>query len=241
MKNLYQEIPLLQQEVSTNSTANKMAKGPLSQPPIRKTVSFSEYDFEMQVTSLRDYTPMEIRSVWYTDKDYGVFALNELKEKMSSLDEQKKKHKRMLRIESVRRSVLKSQADQMLRKKMRDTNNEYSTWLAKYVKKYTEQSAIEARQRGMENDLEILKMKMQEMNSRSTRPAFRTKIDAVKASNKNSNNRNARWSSNPKDVAPGVIERSSSLRKLLRTDLCSEPKPPVIIQMRLDSPSHRTC
>jgi len=231
MKNLYQEIPLLQQEV--NSTTTKMAKGPLSPPPIRKTVSFSDYDFEMEVTSLRDYTPMEIRSVWYTDKEYGVFALNELKAKMSSLDEQQRKHKRMLRIDTVRRSVLKSQADKVLRKKMCDSNDEYCQWLAKYVKKYTEESAIEARQRGMENGIEILKMKMQEMNNRSLRPAFRS---TSVSSNKNSN-RNARWSSNPKDVAPGIIERSSSLRKLLRTDL---EQPPSVIQVRLDSSSQRT-
>lgn len=203
-----------------------MAKGPLSQPPIRKAVSFSEYDFEMEVSSYHEYTPIEVRSVWYSPKDYGVFALNERKEKMAlSLDQQKEKHKRMLRINNVRRSILKSQSDQMLRKKMYNTDYELSACrLAKCVKQHTEQSAIEARQRGMENDLEILKIKMQEMNSRITnRATFRTRIDAVKISNKNNwNNRNARWSSNPKDIAPGVIERSSSLRKLLRTDLRSE-------------------
>ena len=219
MKYLYQEIPLLESPTMAK-------KQPLSHS-IGRAVRFAECDSESEIPSHRDFTDIEHRSMWYTEDDYCIFALNEVRHKLTlPIDQQKEKHKQTMRIDNVRRSVLKSQSDLLLRQKMDNTDDEYSEWLAEFVRRHSEQSAIEARQRGMENDLEVLRIKMQEMTCKLTqRPAlFRTKIEAVKASNKTTNNKNARWGTLPKNIGPPCrVERSSSLGKSLRADLvCSD-------------------
>ncbi len=214
MKYLHQEIPLLLQ------SSSKMAKKQPLSYRTGKAVSFTNFDSESEIPSYRDLTELEHRSMWYTEDDYCIFALNEVRHKSTlPIDQQKEKQKQTLRIDNVRRSVLESQSD---------PDDEHSEWLANYVRRHSEQSAIEARQRGMENDLEVLRIKMQEMTSQLTKrrggPAiFRTKVEAVKASNKNSNNKNARWGTLSKNIAPPCrVERSSSLGKSLRADLCSD-------------------
>lgn len=239
MKNLYQELPLLQHasmskpamaeslssRSSSISSANTNANTSSSS---RKTVRFDYRHCQSRnVQSHRDYSPLEHRSVWYTPNEYGTFALNEVREKMSMpLDQRKEKHKRMLRIDNVRRTVLKSQSYQLLESRMPNTGNEYSEWLANYVQQHSEQSAAEARQRGIENDLELLDIKMQEMASRITkRQPISTKTQKnLQSTSKNSEmNKNERWSSNDlKDVAPTAIERSSTLRIELCKDFCHD-------------------
>eukprot|EP00531_Pseudo-nitzschia_arenysensis_P013327 CAMPEP_0116129012 /NCGR_PEP_ID=MMETSP0329-20121206/7699_1 /TAXON_ID=697910 /ORGANISM="Pseudo-nitzschia arenysensis, Strain B593" /LENGTH=202 /DNA_ID=CAMNT_0003623255 /DNA_START=112 /DNA_END=721 /DNA_ORIENTATION=+ len=136
------------------------------------------------------------------------------------LVQRKEKHKRMLRIDNVRRTVLKSQSYQLIESKLPNTGNEYTEWLATYVQRHSEQSAAEARQRGIENDLELLDIKMQEMASRITKRATIATKTQVELSKKTINN-NARWSSDDlKDVAPTSIERSCTLRIELCKDFC---------------------
>lgn len=140
MKDLYQEIPLLQ--------SPKMAKKQPLSFRIGKAVRFTDLDSESEIPSYRDFTDMEHRSMWYTEDEYCVFALNEVRHKLTlPIDQQKEKQKQTLRIDNVRRSVLESQSD---------PDDEHCEWLAQYVRRHSEQSAIEARQRGMENDLEVL-------------------------------------------------------------------------------------
>lgn len=218
MKNLYQELPLLQ-HASMSKTAMTES---FSSKSTRKTVRFSNSDSRSKkVPSHRDYSPLEHRSVWYTPTEYGVFALNEVRDKMTMpLVQRKEKHKRMLRIDNVRRTVLKSQSYQLIESKLPNTGNEYTEWLATYVQRHSEQSAAEARQRGIENDLELLDIKMQEMASRITKRATIATKTQVELSKKTINN-NARWSSDDlKDVAPTSIERSCTLRIELCKDFC---------------------
>eukprot|EP00533_Pseudo-nitzschia_delicatissima_P015690 CAMPEP_0197278480 /NCGR_PEP_ID=MMETSP1432-20130617/18730_1 /TAXON_ID=44447 /ORGANISM="Pseudo-nitzschia delicatissima, Strain UNC1205" /LENGTH=180 /DNA_ID=CAMNT_0042744875 /DNA_START=34 /DNA_END=576 /DNA_ORIENTATION=- len=140
------------------------------------------------------------------------------------LGERKEKHKKMLRIDNVRRTVLKSQSYQLLESKLPNTGNEYSEWLENYIQRHSNQSAAEARQRGIENDLELLDIKMQEMASRITKRRPKTPRSQVlkKAYNNDKNTKNARWATNDtnslRDVAPCAIERSSGLR----IDLCND-------------------
>ncbi len=232
MKNLYQELPLLQ-----HASIRKTAMTETFSSKSRKTVRFSESDSRSRnIPSHRDYSPLEHRSVWYTPTEYGVFALNEVREKMTMpLVQRKEKHKRMLRIDNVRRTVLKSQSYQFLESKLPTTGNEYTEWLANYVHEHSEQSAAEARQRGIENDLELLDIKMQEMASRiTTKRAPNTTSSATSSItrrkhqeelktnlSKNSVNKNARWSNDDlRDVAPTIIERGYNLRIELCKDFC---------------------
>lgn len=191
-----------------------------------KAVRFDAYDSESQIPSHRDYTNAEHRSMWCTEDDYCIFALNELRHEMTlSFEQQKQRHQKTQRIDNVRRNVVKS------------------AWVTDFVHRQSEKAAIEARQRGMENELEVLKIKMEEMTTKLTqRPAlFRTKVEAVKTSNRNSSNsKSARWAALKKDIAPGAIERQtsvtaadkdaapmaierqSSIRKLLCADILPE-------------------
>jgi len=218
MKNLYQELPLLQH----SSMHKKAMTDSFSSKSTRKTVRFSKSNSRSRkVPSHRDYSPLEHRSVWYTPTEYGAFALNEVREKMAMpLDERKEKHKRMLRIDNVRRTVLKSQSYQLIESKLPDdTGDEYTEWLATYVQRHSEQSAAEARQRGIENDLELLDIKMEEMASRITKRATTTTKSPVVQLSKKTINKNARWSNDDlRDVAPTSIERSYNLR----IELCND-------------------
>ncbi len=223
MKNLYQELPLLQQ-----ASMSKPEMTESFSPRSGKTVRFKDGDSESRnIPSYRDYTPLELRSMWYTPTEYGKFALNEVREKMTlPLDERKEKHKRMLRIDNVRRTVLKSQSYQLLESKLPNSSTEYSQWMENYVQRHSNQSAAEARQRGIENDLELLDIKMKEMASRITkRPPMSPKTKATKKTS-NKNAKNARWATNdaksPRDVAPCAIERSSGLRIDLCNDFCND-------------------
>lgn len=198
---------------------------------IEKKVVFEEFHIVKTVESHNDYTPSERQSSWFTKKDYHQFALNNLHEKLTGpLSERKQKHERSMRIDNVRRSVLKAQSDRLLRHKLLKDNkdySQYSEWLNDCIYEQSEQSAIEARQRGMENDLELLDIKMQEMTSRlSKRPAFLSRKMQTPTTNKYKNKKNARWSTNQekqqKDVAPHAVKRNPVLRGDLCSDICSD-------------------
>jgi hypothetical protein len=118
-----------------------------------------------------------------------------------------------------------------LQKKLHSyTNHEYSKWLADFSKGRSEQCLIDAHQRGMENDLELLDIKMREMTSRLSKglpPLQQQKQEANLPST-----RNTRWSTNGgkivKDAAPNAIKRSPGLRRELCRDLDFHPsKSPV--------------
>lgn len=215
---------------------------------VEKKVVFEEFHIVKTVESHNDYTPSERQSSWFTKQDYRQFKLNVIHEKLTGpLSERKRKHERSMRIENVRRSVLKAQSNRLLGQKLLKDNKDfsrYSEWLSDYVYEQSEQSAIEARQRGMENDLELLDIKMQEMTSRrSERPAFLSKKKQTPMTNKYNKKKNARWSTNDekqlKDVAPNAVKRNPVLRGDLCSDICSD-KSGLIRRIKRKSTVRRT-
>lgn len=188
-----------------------------------KKVRFEDFHSVTRIPSHHDFTPLECESTWYTKDEYQSFALNDMREKLfAPLEERKNKHQESLRIGNVRRTVLQFQSNRLLRNKLGQADNDYAEWLAEYIERHTEQSALEARQRGMENNLELLDMKMQEVKSRLKRhlPVARNQQVSKKTSYNKNDTKNARWSANEaKDVAPNAIRRNTGLRRELRKDL----------------------
>jgi hypothetical protein len=226
MKNMYQDIPLLKQ-VSPNTP-----EMPRLIHEDRKKVRFNKRDLVTIVASHRDFTSSECRSVWYNKTEYREFALKEIREKMNEpLQQRKEKHQRSRRINRLRRGVLHSQSDRRLQMKIRRTNSDYPQWLADFCKDFSDECVTEARQRGMENDLELLNIKIRELIerrplARKMQPLARKMqlSKMTKTSNcYNHNTSNARWSTSEpktrKDVAPNAIKRSSGLRRELCKDL----------------------
>jgi hypothetical protein len=213
-------LPLLKQ---VSSKTPKMAGFILKD---RKKVRFEERDSVtiVFVLSHRDYISSEYRSVWYTSTEYREFSSKQIREKLNApLSERKEKHQRSHRINHLRRGVLHSQSDRQLRKKLRKTNSDYSQWLADFCKGCSESCVTEARQRGMENDLELLNIKIRELTKRQSLSTKRQLSKMTKTNNYyNQNTNNARWSTSEaktlKDVAPNAIKRSPFLHR----ELCKE-------------------
>jgi len=142
----------------------------------RKKVRFKERDLITIVTvaSHRDFTSSECLSVWYNPTEYREFALKEIREMMNApLLQRKEEHQKSHRINHLRRGVLHSQSDRRLQRKLRRANSDYSQWLADFCMGCSDSCVTEARQRGMENDLELLNIKIRELTERQ-QPLART-------------------------------------------------------------------
>jgi len=222
MKNMYHDLPVLKQ-VSPNTP-----EMPRLIHEDRKKVRFKERDLITIVTvaSHRDFTSSECLSVWYNPTEYRQFALKEIREMMNApLLQRKEKHQKSHRINHLRRGVLHSQSDRRLQRKLRRANSDYSQWLADFCMGCSDSCVTEARQRGMENDLELLNIKIRELTERQQPLARKMQLSKMtKTSNcYNQNTSNARWSTSEpktrKDVAPSAIKRSPGLRRELYKDL----------------------
>jgi len=226
MKNCYQEIPLLTQDTMF---ADKMTKAIVKAP---RKVQFNRTVTITLVQSHREYSDTEFQSLWYSDSEYRLFRLDEVHEKLSApLRQRKKNEEKYHRREALRRLVVRSQDDRNLQRKLRQSNCDYSVWLANICKRESESCSVEARTRGMENDLDLLNFKMREMSSdlsMARSPAMLSTTN-IRVSLDNQNTKNARWSPRGKDtlrdVAPNAIKRNTDLRRALCKDFVSQMSP----------------
>jgi len=166
---MYHDLPVLKQ-VSPNTP-----EMPRLIHEDRKKVRFKERDLITIVTvaSHRDFTSSECLSVWYNPTEYRQLALKEIREMMNAPLQRKEEHQKSHRINHLRRGVLHSQSDRRLQRKLRRANSDYSQWLADFCMGCSDSCVTEARQRGMENDLELLNIKIRELTERQ-QPLART-------------------------------------------------------------------
>jgi len=187
----------------------------------RKNVRFKENSMTT-IESHRDYTSSERRSMWYTRAEYRYFASKiRIENSDAPLPERKKRYHQSMRIKNIRRCVLKAQSNRFLLKKQRyGIQNDNSQWLSDYYKHHSKPCITEARQRGIENDLELLSIKMKDMNKKQS---IRSSCSKMYKTHYNKDTSNFRWSTRDtkvlKDVAPLSMARSSDLRRELCKDL----------------------
>lgn len=111
------------------------------------------------------------------------------------------------------------------------TGDKKAQWLANFYTRHSGSFVIEARQRGIENDLELLNIKLREASSAMLKRSALFKTLTVSKTNNNNNTNNARWSdsqgviklglggaANSKDRAPIAVKSSSHLRRELCKD-----------------------
>jgi len=181
----------------------------------QKIVRFEENSTTI-IASHRDYTISEHRSVWYIEGQYRSFALKNRMEKMAApLFKRQERQKQSQR-------VLQAQSNQSSRKRQRNKiRNENSQSLSDYYKDMSEGCLNEAQQRGMENDLELLDIKIQEISDMQKR-RWSYHVPSKTSYNEYAT-KNARWSTREtnisKDVSPTAIKRRPSLRPILCKDL----------------------
>lgn len=191
----------------------------------RKIVRFEENSTTI-IASHRDYTISEHRSVWYIEGQYRSFALKNRMEKMAApLFKRQERQKQSMRNDNIRQRVLQAQSNQSSRKRQRNKiRNENSQRLSDYYKHMSEACLNEAQQRGMENDLELLDIKIQEISDMQKR-RWSYQLPSKTSYNEYAT-KNARWSTRetniPKDVAPTAIKRGLSLRPILCKDLYAD-------------------
>lgn len=190
-------------------------------PKIRKAVRFGEKS-TTTIASHRDYTLLEHRSAWYTEGEYCSFASKIHMEKMSAPSlERQERHKQSMRNDKIRHCVLQAHSNKSTLKRQRNKiSDEKCKRLSDYYKYLSEACLIEARQRGIENDLELLDIKIREISMKQPR-GLNSRLSS-KSCFKKDNIKNARWSTResnvPKDVAPTAIRR---VRPALIKDVCS--------------------
>lgn len=188
----------------------------------RKIVRFEENSTTI-IASHRDYTISEHRSVWYIEGQYRYFALRNRMEKMAApLFKRQERQKQSMRNDNTRQRVLQAQSNQSSRKRQRNKiRNENSQRLSDYYKDMSEACLNEAQQRGMENDLELLDIKIQEISDMQKR-RWSYHVPSKTSYNEYAT-KNARWSTREtnisKDVSPTAIKRRPSLRPILCKDL----------------------
>ena len=188
----------------------------------QKKVQFEERYTVTLVESYRDYSSSECRSVWYSEKEYRSFSLEKTWENLTaSLPLRRKRHERTLRNENIRHLLVEAQSARFVRKKSSRRDCDFSQWLADFYEKHSEPCVIEARQRAIENDLELINIKLREASSRLLkRSTLFKKLEVSTTYDKDTNN--ARWSGSEGtllgDEAPHVVRSSYGLRRQLCKD-----------------------
>jgi hypothetical protein len=177
----------------------------------------------------------ERMSIWYTDDDYRSFNLQETQEHLSGpLAAKIDKIARSRHISDVQYLVLCAQMVQrkIAKNDTNETKQDYSKWLADFYQHHSESSTIAARQRGLENDLCLLNIKLRDASSMLLKNSLL--FNSLSVSNNNSNNNigassnNERWSvgegctnNNKRAASP---KSSRNLRRMLCKDLDSSSK-----------------
>lgn len=220
-------LPTNLSKISTTVALPKMAEQDLTKNKVR----FEETVTVNMIESHYKYTSSECLSVWYTKAEYRSFNLEETRELLSGpISMRKEKRRRSMRIDNVRYLVLQAQSVRLMQKK-RNTTDDYSTWLADFYSHHSKPCALAARQRGIENDLDLLNIKLRTASSTMLKRS--TLFNKLNVSNTNSKgSKNARWSEDDssdegtygqakrfKDVAPNAVKSSRNLRRELCKDL----------------------
>uniref|UniRef100_A0A7S4ER06 Uncharacterized protein n=1 Tax=Pseudo-nitzschia australis TaxID=44445 RepID=A0A7S4ER06_9STRA len=197
-------------------------------PQKKKKVSFQQNDTIITVESYLDYSS----SIWYSQKEYRSFSLEETREQLSGPPSLRKvKRERSLRKNDIRRLVIEAQFIKFKGSEEYGTGDKKAQWLANFYTRHSGSFVIEARQRGIENDLELLNIKLREASSAMLKRSALFKTLTVSKTNNNNNTNNARWSdsqgviklglggaANSKDRAPIAVKSSSHLRRELCKD-----------------------
>lgn len=206
----------------------------MSKEETKKKVHFKAKTYVVDILSHHGYSNTERNSVWYDKDEYRTFQIDEIRELLSCpLFERKEKSRRTQQIDSIRSLVFEAQSFQ--RKQQVETtsipasHDNCSKWLAEFYKHHSESCAIAARQRGLENELELIKLKHSAL--------FRKLTVSKGDPNYTSANNNARWSpvidgdkqnpslsslsnklTNNNDTSPNTIKSS----RMLRLELCKD-------------------
>ena len=217
-------LPTNLSKISTIAALPKMTEQDLT----KKKVRFDETVTVNIIESHHKYTSSECLSVWYTKPEYRSFNLEETRELLSGPTSiRKEKRRRSKRVDSVRYLVLQAQSVRMIQKK-RNITDDYSTWLADFYTHHSEPCFLAARQRGIDNDLDLLNIKLRQSYSSSILKCSTlfNKLNVSDTNNKGS--KNARWSEDDnsdegktkrfKDVAPNAVMSSINLRRELCKD-----------------------
>ncbi|VEU40277.1 unnamed protein product [Pseudo-nitzschia multistriata] len=200
---------------------------PSASPQTEKEVRFRQADTIILVETHLNYA----HSIWYSHEEYRLFNVEETREQLSTpMALRKEKRRRSLRAESIRQLVLEAQFMKFKGKK-EDRIEEKIQWLAGFYKSHSAPFAIEARQRGIENDLELLNMKLREASSAILKRSNLFKKLTVSKLNNIKNTNNARWSEQ-KDVMKGDLEGEEKKEdktpiavkstSVLRRELCKD-------------------
>jgi len=210
-----------------------------SRKDTRKKVQFKAKTYVVDIQSHHSFSSTERNSVWYNKKEFRTFQLDEKRELLSGFPiERKEQSRRTRQIDNVRSVVLEAQSLQ--RKQQEGTTSIPASYdnnckrLAEFYKLQSESCAIAARQRGLENDLELINInRVREASSMLLKHSALFKKLAVSkgTTNYTSANNNARWSPiidgdkqnsslsslsnyliNNNDTSPNIINSSRMLR-----------------------------
>jgi hypothetical protein len=196
------------------------------------TVSFNKDMTVNEIEHHCELTSKERMSIWYTDDDYRSFNLQETQEQLSGpLAAKIDKIERSKHVIDVQYLVLRAQMVQrkIAKNDTNETKQDYSKWLADFYQHHSESCAIAARQRGLENDLCLLNIKLRDASSMLLKNSFLFNGLSVSNDNNSINNsvgaaaNNERWSvgegctNNNKRVASPKSSRN--LRRMLCKDL----------------------
>ena len=169
------------------------------------TVSFNNDKTVSEIEHHCEFTSKERMSIWYTDDDYRSFNLQETQEQLSGpLAAKIDKIERSRHIVNVQYLVLRAQMVQreIAKTDTNETEQDYSKWLADFYQLHSESCAIAARQRGLENDLCLLNIKLRDTSLMLLRNSFL--FNGLSVSNNNNNNNN---NNNDKIRYPGLVWR----------------------------------
>jgi hypothetical protein len=189
-----------------------------------KDVTVNEIEHHSELTS------KERMSIWYTDDDYRSFSLQETQELLSGpLAAKIDKIERSRHIGDVQYLVLRAQMVQRKTAKndTNETKQDYSKWLADFYHHHSESCAIAARQRGLENDLCLLNVKLRDASSMLLNHSFLFNGLSVSNNNNNNNNtgasaNNERWSVGEGCTANNKRAASPKSSRNLRRMLCKD-------------------
>ena len=229
-----------------------------------KKVCFDYSETVKEIPTHREWTHSERLSVWYTDDDFVMFILAEKYKCLSGSSSQKVEHiQRSKRIENVRYLVLqvyhvqRKIAKKACPQKQEQDKDEVDhskwsdwCWLAEFYQHHSKHCAIGARQRGLENDLWLIDVKIREAsillnnltisnnntsgNNKNDSSANNEQCSAVKRGNYNSNKRSAISSFN--DYSPNAVIRNRKLRKVLWKDLNNSKRKKKVIPISSPTP-----
>jgi hypothetical protein len=217
----------------------------MSKEETKKKVQFKDKTYVVDILSHHNYSNTERNSAWYNNKEYRAFQLDEKRELLSGPPfERKEKSRRTQQIDSVRSLVLEAQSFQRKQQveitSILASHDNCNKWLAEYYKHHSESCATAARQRGLENDLELINInRVREASSMLLKhSALFKKLTVSKGTtNYTSANNNASWSPvidrdkqnsslsslsnkliNNNDTSPNTVKSS----RMLRLELCKD-------------------